>query len=716
MKTRDYLQYDFTDIKTPIPIDRREFLKRLGGGIIIILSLSEFMEVHGDILQGRQMPEDLNVYLRIKEDGRVDCYTGKIEMGQGVITSLAQMLAEELDVSLNSVDMIMGDTELCPWDMGTFGSMSTRFFGPPLRAAGAEARATLLQLATRELNADISLLIADEGVVSLKNDKSRSISYADLTKGKKIVKSIKEKPQLKKPSEFKIIGKPVLKQDSYLKVSGKAKFAADIRLDGMLFASIVRPPVHGAEIISIDTSEAESIGGVLIINEKDLIAALHPEKAIAETAASKVKVKYKLPESDVDDKNIFEYILNHAPEGKVVEEGGSLDNGKKDAKLHIDKEYYNSYVAHATMEPHAATARINNGKVEIWASTQTPFRAESQVAENLGISGDQVRIRQAFVGGGFGGKSNTQQIIEAARLAKISNKPVQIEWTRREEFFYDSFRPAAVVKISSGLDAEGKIIQWDYGVYSAGERGARHFYNIPNHKTTVFGSGWMGSSVHPLSTGAWRAPANNTNTFARECQIDIMAAEAGIDPVEFRLKNLKDKRMIRVLEAVADKASWTPATSPGGRGFGVACGIDAGAYVAHIAEVEVNKETGVVRVKKVTCAQDMGLIINPQGATIQVEGCITMGLGYALTEEIQFDGGKVNNRNFDSYILPKFSWTPEIETVLLDLPDEPAQGGGEPAIICVGALVANAIFDATGARLYQLPMTPERVLKALSEI
>ncbi len=179
----------------------------------------------------------------------------------------------------------------------------------------------------------------------------------------------------------------------------------------------------------------------------------------------------------------------------------------------------------------------------------------------------------------------------------------------------------------------------------------------------------MGLSVHPLKTGAWRAPANNTNTFARECQIDIMAAEAGIDPVEFRLKNLKDNRMIRVLEAVADKVGWTPAKSPSGRGYGVACGIDAGAYVAHIAEVDVDKKTGAVRVKRVTCAQDMGLIINPQGATIQVEGCITMGLGYALTEEIQFEGGKVNNRNFDSYTLPKFSWTPEIETALLDLPD-----------------------------------------------
>jgi len=716
MKTKDYLQYDFTDIKAPIPIERREFLKRLGGGIIIILSLSEFIEAHGDILQDGQKPEDLNVYLRVKEDGRVDCYTGKIEMGQGVITSLAQMLAEELDVSLNSIDMIMGDTELCPWDMGTFGSMSTRFFGPPLRTAGAEARATLLQLAVKELNVDISLLDVNDGMVSIKDDNSRSISYADLTKGKRIVKAVNEKPSLKKPSEFKIIGKPVLKQDSYLKVTGKAKFAADIRLDGMLYASIVRPPVHGAEIVSIETSQAESIDGVLIINEKDLIATLHPDKAIAEAAAEKMKVKYKLPESDVDDKNIFEYLLERAPEGKIVNEGGNMDDGIKAAKLHIDNEYYNSYVAHATMEPHAATARINNGKMEIWASTQTPFRAESEVAEHLAIPEDQVRIRQAFVGGGFGGKSNTQQILEAARLAKISNKPVQVEWTRREEFFYDSFRPAAVVKISSGIDNEGRITQWDYGVYSAGERGARHFYNIPNHKTTVFGSGWMGSRVHPLSTGAWRAPANNTNTFARECQIDIMAAEAGIDPVEFRLKNLKDKRMIRVLEAVADKVGWTSTKSPSGRGYGVACGVDAGAYVAHIAEVEVDKKTGAVRVKKVTCAQDMGLIINPQGATIQVEGCITMGLGYALTEEIQFEGGKVDNRNFDSYMLPKFSWTPEIVTVLLDLPDEPAQGGGEPAIICMGALVANAIFDATGARLYQLPMTPERILKALSEI
>jgi len=345
-------------------------------------------------------------------------------------------------------------------------------------------------------------------------------------------------------------------------------------------------------------------------------------------------------------------------------------------------------------------------------------KAISQWKSSMAEKGNSIaNSHPAFcVGAGFGGKSNTQQILEAAQLSKLTGKPVQVVWSRREEFFYDTFRPAAVVKITSGIDEAGKISLWDYGVYSAGERGSRHFYDIPNHKTTVYGSGWMGSSVHPLATGAWRAPANNTNTFARESQIDIMAAEVGIDPIEFRLKNLKDKRMIRVLEAVADKVKWEPKTSPSGRGYGVACGIDAGAYVAHVAEVKVDRKTGSVQVIRVTCAQDMGLVVNPQGANIQVEGCITMGLGYTLTEEILFEGGRIMNRNFDTYELPKFSWTPEIDTILLDLPDEPAQGGGEPAIICMGAVIANAIFDATGARLYQLPMTPERVLKALSEI
>ena len=426
MEPKDYLEFDFTDIKTPLPIDRRDFLKRMGGGIIIILSLSDFLEVHGDILQGRPMPEDLNVYLRIKEDGRVDCYTGKIEMGQGIITSLAQMLADELDVTLDSVDMIMGDTDLCPWDMGTFGSMSTRFFGPPLRAAGAEARSILLQLAAEELKVAANQLMVDGGEVFERNNKKNSVSYASLTKGKKIVRTVKEKPPLKKPSEFKLIGKSFLKQDSDLKVTGKAKYAGDIRLKDMLYASIVRPPSHDAKVVSVDTSGAEKIQGVVIVNEEDLLAALHTNKHLAEQAAGKIKVKYDVPQAKVNDKNIFEHIVKNAPEGEIAEEGGDVTAGKNNSKQLFEKDYLNSYVAHATIETHTAIAHMTGDKIEIWASTQTPFRAKEAVAELLGLPEDNVRVRQNFVGAGFGGKSTTQQITEAAQLTRITGCPCEV--------------------------------------------------------------------------------------------------------------------------------------------------------------------------------------------------------------------------------------------------------------------------------------------------
>jgi CO/xanthine dehydrogenase Mo-binding subunit len=287
-------------------------------------------------------------------------------------------------------------------------------------------------------------------------------------------------------------------------------------------------------------------------------------------------------------------------------------------------------------------------------------------------------------------------------------------WSREEEFFYDTFRPAALVKISSGVDGSGKIAFWDYDVYFAGERGAQQFYNIPHHRTASRGSGFGGpASAHPFATGPWRAPSNNTNTFARESHIEMLAAAAGMDPVEFRLKNLSDQRMIRVLETAAEKFDWKPAKTPSKRGLGVACGIDAGTYVAAIAEIAVDTKARMVQVKRVVCAQDMGEVINPEGAMIQMEGCITMGLGYALTEEVHFKGGKILDTNYDTYELPRFSWLPKIEGVLLESSATPPQGGGEPAIIIMGAVIANAVFDATGARLYQLPMTPDRVKAAL---
>jgi nicotinate dehydrogenase subunit B len=716
MKNDDYLDLDFTDNPAGIEMDRREFLKLAGGGILILFTVGD-MSLFAQQRPGRpSLPTDFNAFLRIGENGRVSLFTGKIEMGQGVVTSLAQMLADELDVPLDSIDIVMGDTDLCPWDMGTFGSMSTRFFGPPLRKAGAEARAVLLELASERLKVPVKNLATENGFVFVKTNKQKRVSYAQLAKGKKIQRKSTGTVALKKPSEFKIMGKPVTRRDSEEKVTGKAKYAGDIQVPGMVYARILRPPAHGAKLIDVDVSEAKQVKGVQVIQEGDLVAVLHKYPDVAEMALEKIKAKFDTPKSDLDEKNIFEHLLKVAPQGNVVSTDGNLQTGEQEAATVVEESYFDGYKAHAPIEPHTAVVKIEGNKATVWASTQTPFGAKDEVARELGFPPANVRVIPPFVGGGFGGKSRNLQAVEAARLAKLSGKPVQVAWTRKEEFFFDTFRPAAVVKIRSGITDKGRMSFWDYHVYFAGERGSQQFYTIPNHRTTVYNASWTGGAgTHPFATGPWRAPGNNTNTFARESQIDIMAAKAGVDPVEFRLQHLRDEKMQRVIKAAAEKFGWKPAKGPSGRGYGVACGIDAGTIVATMAEVEVNKTTGDVKVKRVVCAQDMGLAINPEGAKIQMEGCITMGLGYALKEDIHFNGGEIHDVNFDTYEIPRFSWLPEIDTIIIDNKESDPQGGGEPAIITMGAVVANAIFDAVGARLHQLPMTPERVKEALTK-
>jgi isoquinoline 1-oxidoreductase len=483
-----------------------------------------------------------------------------------------------------------------------------------------------------------------------------------------------------------------------------------------MYARILRPPSHGATLVSVDTSVAKEIEGVQVVQENDLVAVLHPDPETAEKALGKIKAQFDRPKPEVDDKTIYEHLLKGGAAGTVVVEGGNLSDGEKAADFVLDETYLNSYVAHATIEPHTALAKMEGDKLVIRASTQTPFALKESAASQLGIPHENVRVITPFVGGGFGGKSNTRQALEAARLAKLTGKPIMVAWTRAEAFFNDTFRPAAVVKIKAGVTRAGLITSWDYGVYFAGERGAAQFYDIPHHRTTSYSSGRNGSQAHPFATGAWRAPGNSTNTFARESHINMLALKVGMDPVEFRMKNLKDERMRRVLQAGAEKFGWSRTRAASEHGYGVSCGTDAGSYVAHFAEIAVDKNTGNIQVKRVLCAQEMGLCVNPEGARLQMEGAVTMGMGYALTEEVRFTGGEIHDNNFDTYTIPHFSWLPEIETVILDAQKSPPQGGGEPAIIGMGAVIANALFDATGARLLNLPMTPERVKEALQRV
>jgi isoquinoline 1-oxidoreductase len=703
-------------MRSETDLSRRGFLGLAGSGLFVFFRVEpiEAFQEPARLPSRQAGPTDFNAYLRIGADGRVGCMVGKVELGQGSMTALAQLLAEELDVALDSVDMVMGDTDLCPWDMGTFGSLSVRMFGPTLRAAGAEARAVLLQMAAERLEAPAGRLQVQAGVVSDPSSAGKRVTYAELVQGKRIERHL-EKVPVKPVSAFTVVGKSPRRKDALEKVTGKARYAADMAIPGTLHARVLRPPAHGATLKDVDTAAAEKIAGVRVVKDGELVAVLHERPDLAEKALGLIQAHFNCPQPSFDDKTVFDHLLKAAPPFQLVGESGSLAEGEKLSASILEETYLNSYVAHAPMETHSAVAVIEGGKVTVWASTQTPFPVKQQVAQALGLTPQNVRVITPYVGGGFGGKSASQQAIEAARLAKLTGRPVQVVMDRAEEFFYDSFRPAAVVKIRAGVAGDGKMVLWDYQVCGAGDREAKHCYDIPHQRTRSAG-GWMGANppgMHPFAVGPWRAPSVNTNTFARESHIDILANKVGRDPLEFRLSHLSDKRMRRVLEAVAKQFGWKPGRTPSGRGVGVACGIYSGTYVATMAEVEVDKSSGRVQVQRVVTAQDQGVVVNPDGSRQQMEGSITMGLGYALTEEVHFRDGEVLERNFDTYQIPRFSWLPKIETILIDNPEVPASGCGEPPIITMGAVVANAIYDAVGARLLQLPMTPERIQEAL---
>ncbi len=700
--------------KNPFEVKRRDFFKLLGGGVVVYVSTrnpSELMAL--PLAQRREVPKDFNAFLTIYEDGRVICHVGKIEMGQGPITSLPQQIADELDVALESITMVMGDTQLCSYDAGTWGSLTTREYSHYLRAACAEARAVLIQLASEYLKIPKENLKVENGVIFDASNLEKKVSYGWLSKGERLKQSTEKEPKVKDHTQFKYVGQSILHADARQKVTGEAIYTADVQLPGRLYAKILRPPSHLVELISVDYSEAEKFDGVQIVRDGDLVAVLHESYDIAERALSTVKAEYTIDEKNVDDKTVFEYLLNAPSDSREVESSGDLKEGEAQADFLFDNEYHDGYKAHATIEPHIATALWEGDKVTVWASAQSPFGAQDQIAREMELELENVRVISPFLGGAFGGKIYAPQIMEVVRVAKLAQKPVIVHYSREEEFFMDYFRNATVMKIKSGVNKSGKITLWDFNQYFAGMRGSDTIYYVPHSKRTGIGEK-RGTPVHTLATGAWRAPHANSNTFARESQIDIMAAKVGIDPVQFRFDNLTDEKMIKVLKALVEKFDYTPATGPSGRGIGLALGTDAGTWVGVMIEVKVDENTGKVQPIKAVCSQDMGMCVNPQGSIIQAEGCITMGMGYALSEDVEFKGGDVITKSFDTYQLPLFSWVPEvIETVILDRQDEPPQGGGEPAIICMGGALANAIFDACGARLFQMPMTPKRILKGI---
>ena len=702
-------------------LNRRDFLKLGGAGLVVFFwvgPLNAFQQAPQPYSEAPpSTPTDFNAFLQIRPDGRVTCFIGRIEMGQGSKTACAQLVAEELDFPFDSIDMVMGDTDVCPWDTGTYGSQSMRILGPILRGASAEARAVLLQMAGEQFNAPVERLQVSDGVIT-DPAQGKRVTYGELVQGKRIERHLGKVP-VKPVSTFKVIGKSPERKDAIEKVTGKAKYAGDITLPGMVYARILRPPAHGAKLKSVDTSAAEKMPGVQVVRDGDFIAVIHDRPDMADKALALVKAEFERPQTGLDDKSIFDHLVKNAQPPKVMAESGNVAGAE--IANPVEHTYFHSYGAHAAVETQSALAMIEGGKATIWAASQIPFILRDRVAQALGFPKQNVRVIVPYVGGAFGGKTNPQNGVEAARLAKMVGKPVQLVWRRDEDFFYERFRPAAVVKIRSAMN-EGRTVLWDYTVYAAGDWASVTFYDVPNQRTVavpVAETAWRkqdtAGGLHPFNVGPWRMPCAVTNTFARESHMDVLASKAGVDPVEFRLRHLTDKRMRRVLEAATKQFAWKPARAPSGQGVGVACGTTYKTYVATAVQVAVEKSTGKVRVERVVTAVDAGVIVNPEGTRQQVEGCIGMGMGCALSEEVRFSNGEVLARNFDSYEIPRFSAMPKMEVVLVDNPELAPDGIAEPPIITLGAAIANAIYDVTGARLFQLPMTPARVLQALKQ-
>jgi isoquinoline 1-oxidoreductase len=630
----------------------------------------------------------------VAEDGVVTVYTGKTEVGQNTRTSLSQAVAEELRVPVASVRMVMADTDLTPFDQGTFGSRSTPAMAPQLRRAAAAAREALVELAAERLQVERSAVqVADGRVVH--GPTGRSLSFGELTRGQKLTRSIPGDVAVTPAAEWKTSGQSVRKADGRAFVTGRHRYSTDVKLPGMLCGKVLRAPALGAEMVSLDASAAERQAGVVVVRDGGFAGVVAPNEHLASQALAALKAEWKTAPQP-SSAELWDHLKKHA--GEVRPAPAAVRAALEGADRKLSATYTVAYIAHAPLEPRAAVAEWRDGKLTVWTGTQRPFGVRGELARAFNIPEDRVRVIVPDTGSGYGGKHTGEAAVEAARLAKAAGKPVRVVWTREEEFTWAYFRPAGVIEAAGGATKDGALAAWEFHNYNSGGSAIRTPYevaaqHIEFHRTDS-----------PLRQGSYRALASTANNFARESHMDDLAHAVGIDPLAFRLKNLKDTRMIAVLQAAADRFGWASRKTGPDRASGLACGFEKGGYVATCAEVTIDRAAGRVKVPRVVAAFECGAVVNPDHLKNQVEGCIVQGLGGALFEAIDFQDGKIGNPRFSRYRVPRFSDAPAIEVVLVDRKDLPSAGAGESPIIGIAPAVGNAVFAATGVRLRSLPM------------
>jgi CO/xanthine dehydrogenase Mo-binding subunit len=684
---------------------RRDFFKALGGGVLIVFTLraaaaqSESGGGRRGGNRGGELPQEIGAWLHVGEDGAVTAYTGKVEMGQDIRTSLAQAVAEELRAPLQSVSLVMGDTELTPFDQGTFGSRTTPTMSPQLRRAAAAARELLIDLAAEQLKAERGSLVVAGGRVTHTPTK-RSLGFGELTKGRKLVQAIDANVALTPADKREVLGKSAPKVSGRAVVTGKHQYTSDIKRPGMLYGKVLRPAAIGATLSALDTKGAEGLAGVVVVRDGDFVGVAAPTTQAASQALAAIRAEWKTTPQPSSGE-VFDYFKKNASvDDRSNYTRGSISEGLAAARQKLEGRYTVAYIAHAPLEPRAAVAEwAEGGRLTVWTGTQRPFGVRGELSEAFRIPETQIRVIVPDTGSAYGGKHTGEAAVEAARLAKAAGRPVKLVWSREEEFTWAYFRPAGLIEVNAGAGADGRLTAWEFHNYNSGSAGIGTPYDIP-HQLIEFHA-----TRSPLRQGSYRALAATANNFARETHTDELARALKIDPLDFRRRNLKDERLLAVLDAAAKAFGWGKAAAGGGRGAGVACGTEKGGYVATCAEVAVDGAGGV-KVVRVVTAFECGAIVNPDGLKNQVEGAIIQGLGGALFESVEFRDGKVLNPRFSLYRVPRFGDVPALETVLLDRKDLPSAGAGESPLIALAPALGNAIFDASGVRLRSLPLAP----------
>jgi isoquinoline 1-oxidoreductase len=681
-----------------LELERRDFIRLFGvlGGGLLVASVTDAggQQESGGGGQGTAS-NDVAAWIHVDASGRITGFTGKTEIGQNIRTSLAQAIADELRVPLSAVTLTMADTALVPFDQGTFGSLSTPRMAPVLARAAATAREMLIDRAAALWSVDRATLACKDGHISAAG---RSIAFGDLVKDRKLAGIVPAAAAVSPPASWNVRGTAARKVNGRSFVTGEHRYASDVTRPGMMYGRMIRSEGYAGTLVSLDEGAARALPGVVVVREGEFAGVVAPTERLARRAVAAIRAEWRLPSGEPTSATIYEHLKkNPSPgggRGSAPFQTGDLAAARARTARSFEASYRIPYIAHVPMEPRAAVAEWTDGRLTVWTATQRPFGVRSELAAAFRVPEERVRVIVPDAGSAYGGKHSGEHAVEAARLARAAGKPVKLVWTRREEFSYGYLRPAGVIDIKAGVDAEERLTLWEFDNWNSGGSAIRTPYDVPSQRIQFH------ASASPLRQGSYRGLAATANHYAREMHMDAIARALGVDAVDFRLRHLKDERMRAVLTAVAQKSGW-PRPSAAGRAVGIACGTEKGSYIATAAEVS-RAATGF-SVERLVVAFECGAIVNPDGLNNQVEGAVIQGLGGALFEAIEFGGGAIGNGTMARYRVPRFKDIPRIEVVLLDRRDLPSAGAGETPIVCVAPALGSAV-RGLGAVAEELPV------------